>query len=81
MPIAAAAVIHEELVPDGWYTTTRLRRSEMLRLIDIAGSATPALVAWRKADPSERINLPDALKVQRTAALRRGRILLSDMGG
>jgi uncharacterized protein len=80
LPIAAAAIIHREEVPGGWYLTTRLRASEMLRLIDVTGTATPALVAWREADPSERINLADTVKVQWTAALRRGRIVLSDMG-
>jgi len=80
VPIAATSIIHQEDVPDGWYLTTRLRRGEMLRLVDVAGTATPALVAWREADPSERVNLADTVKVQWTAALRRGRILLSDMG-
>jgi urea carboxylase-associated protein 2 len=80
VPISATAIIHQEEVPGGWYMTTRLRRSEMLRLVDGTGTATPTLVAWREADPSERINLADTVKVQWTAALRRGRILLSDMG-
>lgn len=80
VPIAATAMIHQEEVPGGWYMTTRLRRGEMLRLVDVTGTATPALVAWREADPSERINLADTVKVQWTAALRRGRIILSDMG-
>ena len=80
VPIDATAIVDQEEVPEGWYMTTRVRRGEILRLVDVAGTATPAMVAWRAADPSERINLPDTLKVQWTAALRRGRIILSDMG-
>ena len=80
VPIPALAIIHREEVPGGWYMTTRLRRGEMLRLVDTNGAATPTLVAWREADPSERINLADTVKVQWSAALRRGRIILSDMG-
>jgi urea carboxylase-associated protein 2 len=80
VPIPAAAIIHREYVPGAWYMTTRLRRGEMLRLVDANGAATPTLVAWREADPSERINLADTVKVQWSAALRRGRIILSDMG-
>jgi uncharacterized protein len=79
-PIAAASLIEEEEVPGGWYTTTRLRRREMLRLVDLTGNATPALIAWRVGDPAERMNLADTVKVQWSAALRRGRIVLSDMG-
>src|SRR6478672_1637727 len=59
LPIPASAVIHREVVPGGWYMTTRLLRGEMLRLVDTSGAATPTLVAWREADPSERINLAD----------------------
>jgi urea carboxylase-associated protein 2 len=80
LPIAASAIKQREEVPGGWYMTTRLRRGEMLRLIDTSGAATPTLVAWREADPSERINLADTVKVQWSATLRRGRIILSDMG-
>ena len=80
VPIDAAAIVDQEEVPEGWYMTMRVRRGEVLRLVDVTGTATPAMVAWRAADPSERINLPDTLKVQWTAALRRGRIILSDMG-
>ena len=67
-------------MPAGWYTTLRLRRSEVLRLVDLSGNATPALIAWRDGDPAERMNLADTVKVQWSAALRRGRIILSDMG-
>jgi len=80
VPIPATAIVHQEEIPEGWYTTMRVRRGEMLRLADVAGTATPALIAWRETDPSERINLPDTVKVQWTAALRRGRVILSDMG-
>lgn len=80
LTIPTSAVIHREEVPGGWYMTTRLLRGEMLRLVDTNGAATPTLAAWREADPSERINLADTVKVQWSAALRRGRIILSDMG-
>ena len=80
VPIAPAEIIHREVVPGGWYMATRLRRSEMLRLIDVTGTATPALIAWREEDASERINVADSVKVQWTAAVRRGRVILSDMG-
>ena len=52
----------------------------MLRLIDVTGTATPALIAWREKNTSERINVADTVKVQWTAAVRSGRVILSDMG-
>ena len=39
-----------------------------------------ALVAWALADPSERLNYADSVKIQWTAALGKGRVLFSDMG-
>ncbi|GJD50792.1 hypothetical protein OPKNFCMD_3538 [Methylobacterium crusticola] len=79
-PIPDGAVIHHETVPGGWYWTTALRRGEALRLRTPGGDAAAALIAWRRDDPSERLNAADTVKVQWSAALRRGRILLSDMG-
>jgi len=79
-PIAPDAVIHRELVPSGWYTTLVLRRGESLRIIDDAGRASVSLLAWREEDPSERINCADTIKVQWSAAISKGRVILSDMG-
>jgi urea carboxylase-associated protein 2 len=79
-PIPPDAIIGRGTVPGGWYTTLVLRRGEALRLINREGSSTATVIAWRQEDPSERINPADTVKVQWTAALRRGRVILSDMG-
>jgi uncharacterized protein len=79
-PILPDAVIHRESVPSGWYTTLLLRRGETLRIIDDAGQASVSLLAWREEDPSERINCADTIKVQWSAAVSKGRVVLSDMG-
>src|SRR5271170_6590805 len=79
-PIAPDTVIHREAVPFGWYTTLLLRRGEALRIIDDAGQASVSLLAWREEDPSERINCADTIKVQWSAAISKGRVILSDMG-
>ena len=79
-PIPPEAVIHREAVPSGWYTTLLLRRGEVLRIIDDTGRASVSLLAWREEDPSERINCADTIKVQWSAAISKGRVILSDMG-
>ena len=79
-PIAPDAVVHREGVPFGWYTTLLLRRGEALRIIDNTGQASVSLLAWREEDPSERINCADTIKVQWSAAISKGRVILSDMG-
>lgn len=80
VPIPDNAVIHREIIPGGWYWTTQLRRGEALRLINTSGKSCVALLAWSKADPSERLNHADTIKVQWAARLQKGRVILSDMG-
>lgn len=78
--IAASAIIHREIVPGGWYWTTRLNRGEALRLVNTGGTSCVSLLAWSAADTSERLNHADTIKVQWAASLRKGRVILSDMG-
>lgn len=79
-PISPDKVIHREQVPPGWYTTMRLRRGEALRITDDSGRSSVSLIGWREEDTSERINCADTAKVQWSAAVGKGRVILSDMG-
>ncbi len=80
VPLDDAAILHRETIPGGWYWTTALKAGEALRLSLDHGPSSVALVAWSANDPSERLNYADTVKVQWTAALRKGRVLFSDMG-
>jgi hypothetical protein len=76
-----AEVVREvERLPGGWYWTTRLRRGEGLRIVNEAGTSAVSLMAWCTADPSERLCVADTIKIQWSAALKRGRVLYTDMG-
>jgi hypothetical protein len=79
-PIAPAAVIAREEVPFGWYTTVRLRRGEAVRIVDGSGLSSVSVIGWSEADTSERLHCADTAKVQWSAALSRGRVILTDMG-
>jgi urea carboxylase-associated protein 2 len=79
-PIAPDKMISREQVPAGWYATVRLRRGEALRIIDDTGRSSVSLIGWREQDTSERINCADTVKVQWSAAISKGRVILSDMG-
>ena len=78
--IVASAIIHREIIPGGWYWTARLNCGEALRLITTGGASSIGLLAWSAADTSERLNHADTIKVQWAASLRKGRVILSDMG-
>ncbi len=79
-PISPDAVLHREHVPPGWYAPMRLRRGEGLRIVDDTGRSSVSLIGWREEDTSERINCADTVKVQWSAVIAKGRVILSDMG-
>jgi uncharacterized protein len=79
-PISPDAVIHREHVPAGWYAPMRLCRGEGLRIVDDTGRSSVSLIGWREEDTSERINCADTVKVQWSAVIAKGRVILSDMG-
>ena len=78
--IAEKAIVHRETVPSGWYWTSTLKAGESLRIELSHGESAVSLLAWNKHDTSERLNYADTVKAQWSAALRKGRIILSDMG-
>ncbi|MGE6738792.1 urea amidolyase associated protein UAAP1 [Allorhizobium pseudoryzae] len=78
--LAAEQIVHQEKLPGGWYWWTRVKANEVLRIALDEGLSTVSVVAWNAADPSERMNLPDTVKVQWTTGLGKGRVIFSDMG-
>ena len=76
----AERVLRAEVIPGGWYSPTRLAAGEVLRLAVDGPGTSVGLAAWAARDPSERMNLPDTVKVQWTTELRKGRVIFSDMG-
>ena len=79
-PIMPDAVIESETVPPGWYHTVRLRRGEALRIVDASGRSSVSVIGWCEKDMSERLNCADTAKIQWSAALSKGRVILTDMG-
>lgn len=75
-----AGVLAREVVPGGWYTTVALAKGQTLRVVTGERASTVSLAVWSASDTSERMNLPDTIKVQWTTELRKGRVIFSDMG-
>ena len=72
--------IHVETIPGGWYWSTSLKAGDTIRVAQDAGASAVSLIAWSAKDTSERLNLPDTVKVQWTTAIAKGRVLFTDMG-
>lgn len=84
-PLASARpdpgrILSTQRLPAGAYTFLRVERGCVIALCDIDGKASPSIMAWRADDRSERINIAETAKIQWSAGLRRGRVILSDMG-
>jgi urea carboxylase-associated protein 2 len=58
----------------------RMRRHEVLRIVDDEGRACVSALLYNAHEPLERYNMADTLKAQFTAYLTAGRVLFSDMG-
>lgn len=78
--VAPDAVRLRETVSGGWYTTLNLKTGETLRLAPGRGGSAVSLAVWSVRDPSERLCLPDTVKLQWTTDLTKGRVIFSDMG-
>lgn len=75
----AESVAMTRSVPGGWYTTQHLAKGEVLRLLPQGPVSAVALAAWSATDTTERMNLPDTVKLQWTTDLKKGRVIFSDM--
>ena len=78
--VAPADLVWEETIAPGGYTSRRIARGTRLRLIDTAGDACASLNIFNAEMPTERLNVADTVKVQWSAYLGAGKLLLSDMG-
>jgi urea carboxylase-associated protein 2 len=75
-----APVLDRETIPGGWSWTTRVPKGQALRVCTPSGTSCVSLMAFSVADPSERLNLADTVKVQWSVRLSKGRVLYTDMG-
>jgi urea carboxylase-associated protein 2 len=78
--VAGDDVVWDETIAPGGYAARVLKRGTRLRLTDVQGDATAAMLLFNAERPVERLNVADTVKVQWNAYLGPGRLLLSDMG-
>ncbi len=84
VPAAAAsdgaAPLLAQTLPAGAYIGLRLKRFDIIHIVNTIGSPGAALFLWNADDTSERYNAGDTVKLQWTTVLTTGRVLFSDMG-
>jgi uncharacterized protein YcgI (DUF1989 family) len=79
-PLDPASIHKTESIPPGCYVALRLKRFDIIRITNPAGTPGAGLFIWNADDVSERYNAGDTVKLQWTTDLTTGRLLFSDMG-
>ncbi len=78
--IEPSRMLYSEALRGGQMWSRVIQRGQVLRVLNIEGGATPALLLYNPALTLERYNMPDTLKGQHIARLTTGNCLYSDMG-
>lgn len=73
-------VLWKERMPGGLHWSGLVRRGNTLRITTLAANANVSALFYNFEERSERYNMPDTLKAQSTAYLRKGLVCYSDMG-
>ena len=73
-------ILWQETLPGSWGWSRRIPRGQTLRIKATGPNSGVSVLLYNAADPTERFNAGDTVKIQWSAALQRGRVLFSDMG-
>jgi uncharacterized protein len=79
-PFSQDLLLWRERMPGGMHWSGLLRRGNALRIVARGDGANVSALFFNFDERSERYNMPDTLKAQETAFLRKGHVLYSDMG-
>ena len=75
-----AAIVDDEIVPAGRPWGRVIERGQTLRIVDMHGQQAVDFLCFDAADPTDRYNAANTLKVRGTAYIERGMKLYSDAG-
>jgi len=78
--IDRSKLLWDQTLGAGDYTARVIKRGTRLRLINTLGDACAQIILFNADRTSERLNIPDTLKVQWNAYIGQSKMLLSDMG-
>lgn len=79
-PSTPGRVVDDRTIPAGGEWSGVVRRGQVLRIVDLEGRQAVDFLCYSAADPSERYNAADTMKLAGTVFLTTGHRLYSDMG-
>ena len=79
-PARHERIIKDQVIPPGADWSGIVKRGQILRLIDLEGRQAIDFLCYNAADPSERYNADDTMKINGSLFVGKGTKLYSDMG-
>jgi len=73
-------VLQSSVIQPGGDWSGVVKRGQILRLVDLEGTQAIDFLCYNAADPSERYNAADTMKINGSLFIERGTRLYSDMG-
>jgi uncharacterized protein len=73
-------IVEDRIIPAGGEWSGLVRRGQTLRLVDLHGVQAVDFLCYNAADPSERYNAADTMKINGSLFVQKGTRLYSDMG-
>src|SRR5215470_1566896 len=78
--VGADNIVLDEIVPAGRPWGRVIKKDEVLRIIDLEGQQAVDFLCYDAANPGDRYNAMNTIKVQRHVRITRGTVLYSDSG-
>lgn len=75
-----ANIVQSTVVQPGGDWSGIVKRSQILRIVDLEGRQAVDFLCYNAADPSERYNAADTMKINASLFIEKGTPLYSDMG-
>jgi urea carboxylase-associated protein 1 len=76
----SGTIIEDRVIPAGGDWSGIVRHGQILRLVDVYGTQAIDFLCYNAADPTERYNAADTMKINGSLYVRKGTRLYSDMG-
>ena len=73
-------ILQSSVIQPGGDWSGIVRRGQTLRLVDLEGTQAVDFLCYNAADPSERYNAADTMKINGSLFIDKGTLLYSDMG-
>ena len=73
-------IVEDKVIPARGFWSGVVKRGDVLRLTDLEGQQAVDFLCYNAADPSERYNAADTMKIAGRLFIGKGSLLYSDMG-